>query len=95
MMATYVMFGKYSAEAIKGASKGRTAEADAAVRKCGGQTKAVYALLGQTDVLVIADFPGTSEAMKASLALAKLTGISFATSPAVTVDELGKLISEL
>ena len=94
-MATYVMFGKYSAEAMKGASKGRTAEANAAVQKCGGQVKAVYALLGQTDLLIVADFPGTSEAMKASLALAKLTGISFTTSPAITVDELDKLISEL
>lgn len=94
-MATYVMFGKYSAEAMKGASKGRTAEANAAVQKCGGQVKAVYALLGQTDLLIIADFPGTSEAMKASLALARLTGIGFATSPAVTVDELDKILGEL
>jgi len=94
-MATYVMFGKYSAEAMKGASKGRTAEANAAVQKCGGQIKAVYALLGQTDLLVIADFPGTSEAVKASLALAKLTGISFTTSPAIAVDELDKILGEL
>ena len=94
-MAIYVMLGKYSAEAMKGLSKDRTAQANAVVQKCGGQTKAVYALLGQTDLLVIADFPGTAEAAKASLALAKLTGISFATSPAITIDEFDKLIGEL
>ena len=34
-MATYVMFGKYSSEAMKGASKNRTAEANAVIQKCG------------------------------------------------------------
>ena len=91
-MATYVMLGKYSAEAMKGASKDRTAQANAAVQKCGGQIKAIYALLGERDILAIVDFPGTAEAAKASLALAKLTGISFATSPAIPVDEFDKLI---
>ena len=94
-MATYVMFGKYSAEGMKGASAGRTVQAKALLEKYGGQPKAVYGLLGKTDLLVIADFPGNAEAMKASMALTRLTGIGFATSPAVTVEELDKLISEL
>lgn len=94
-MATFVMFGKYSAEAMKGLSKDRTAEAAALVKKYGGEIKAAYALLGKTDLLLIADFPGTAEAMKASLALTKLTGIGFTTSPAITIEELDKLIGEL
>ena len=94
-MATYVMLGKYSAEGMKGASANRTAEAKAVFAKYGGQMKAVYGLLGDTDLLVIADFPGTAEAMKTSVALTRLTGIGFATSPAVTVEELDKLLSEL
>ncbi|HET6454766.1 MAG TPA: GYD domain-containing protein [Armatimonadota bacterium] len=94
-MATFVMFGKYSAEAMKGLSKDRTAEAAALVAKYGGEIKAAYALLGKTDLLLIADFPGTAEAMKASLALTKLTGIGFTTSPAITIEELDKLIGEL
>jgi len=94
-MATFVMFGKYSTKAMKGFSKERTAEANALVQKCGGQVKAVYALLGETDILVIADFPGTAAAVKASVALAGLTGIRFVTSPAMTVDEFDKLITEL
>ena len=94
-MATFVMFGKYSAEAMKGLSKDRTAKAGALVKKHGGEIKAAYALLGKTDLLVIADFPGTAEAMKASLALTRLTGIGFTTSPAITIEELDKLIGEL
>ena len=94
-MATFVMFGKYSAEAMKGLSKDRTAKAKALVEKYGGQIKAAYALLGKTDLLLIADFPGTAEAMKASLALTRLTGIGFTTSPAMPIEEFDKLIGEL
>ena len=94
-MATFVMFGKYTTEAMKGLSKDRTAEASALVRKYGGQIKDAYALLGKTDLLLIVDFPGNAEAVKTSLALTKLTGIGFSTSPAITIDEFDKLISEL
>jgi len=38
------------------------------------------------------DFPGVAEAMKASVALAKLTGIGFTTSPAVPIEEFDKLV---
>ena len=94
-MATFVMFGKYSAEAMKGLSKDRTAKAKALVAKYGGEIKAAYALLGKTDLLVIADLPSTAEAMKASLALTRLTGIGFTTSPAMPIEEFDKLIGEL
>jgi len=33
--------------------------------------------------------------MKASIALNKLTGISFTTSPAVTVEDFDKFVSEM
>ena len=94
-MATYVMFGRYSSEAMKGMSKDRTERAKAVVEKNGGEVKAAYALLGKTDLLVIADFPGTAEAAKASLALTRLTGIGFSTSPAIPLDEFDKMIGEL
>lgn len=94
-MTTFIMFGKYSPEAMKGMSKARTAEANALLRKHGGEPKAAYALLGKTDLLLIVDFPGAAEAVKASLALTRLTGIGFATSPALTIEEFDKLIGEL
>jgi len=94
-MDLFIMFGKYSAEAVKGISPQRTAKAVSLVKKLGGDIKAMYALLGEKDVLVILTLPGVQEAMKASLALSKLTGISFTTSPAITVEEFDKLVSEL
>ena len=59
----------------------------------GGEVKAAYALLGETDVVIIVDFPGVKEAMKASVELTKLLGIAFTTAPAVTMEEFDKLIA--
>ena len=52
---------------------------------------AAYAVMGETDLLFITEFPGIAEAMKASIALNKKLGISFSTLPAVKVDEFDKL----
>ncbi len=94
-MATYFLFGKYTHEAMKGMSPERTTEANKLIEKFGGKVKEIYALLGDIDLVIIADFPGNSEAMKASIALSKLTNISFKTAPAVSVEEFDKLITEI
>jgi uncharacterized protein with GYD domain len=94
-MATFIMCGKYSQEGIKGISAERTKKANSLVKKFGGEVKAIYALLGEKDLLIIITFPGLAEAMKASVALSKLTGISFTTSPAVTVEEFDKMMAEI
>ena len=94
-MATYVMFGKYTSEAIKGISAERTKNAVSLLKKFGGEVKSAYALLGGKDLLLIVTFPGLEAAMKASVALSKLTGISFTTSPAVTVEEFDKMMGEI
>jgi uncharacterized protein with GYD domain len=94
-MATYFLFGKYTHEAMKGMSPERTAEANKLIEKFGGKVKEIYALLGEIDLVIIAEFPGNSEAMKASIALSKLTNISFKTAPALSVEEFDKLITEL
>jgi uncharacterized protein with GYD domain len=92
-MATFVMFGKYSAQAIKEVSSKRTKAAESLIKKLGGKVKAVYALLGETDLLVVVDLPGIEAAVKASVDLSKMTGISFTTCPAITVEEFDKIIS--
>jgi uncharacterized protein with GYD domain len=92
-MATYVMFGKYSIDAIGQISAARTKSATAVIRDCGGELKAGYALLGEKDLVFIVEFPGTREVMKASVALSKLLGIGFTTAPAVSVEEFDKLIT--
>jgi len=91
-MATYLMFGKYSAEALKGMSAKRTDESKALIRKHGGELKAAWAVLGGTDLVMVVELPDTARAMAASAALARLTGIAFTTSPAVTVEEFDKIV---
>jgi len=91
-MATYFMFGKYTLDGIKDISVKRTEKASALVKKHGGEIKSVYALLGATDLVLIVDFPGTEQAMKASVELTKLLGVSFTTAPAVTAEEFDKIM---
>jgi len=43
-------------------------------------------------VMLIVDFPGIEQAMKASVALSKMTGIAFTTSPAVTVEKFDEMM---
>jgi uncharacterized protein with GYD domain len=94
-MATFFMFGRYSSEALKGMSAKRTKEAESLIKKLGGKVESMYALLGEKDLLFISTFPGIEQAMKASVALSKMTGISFTTLPAITVEEFDKLMTEV
>ena len=91
-MATFLMFGKYSSQAVKEISPARTQKSVALIKKLGGKVKDMYAMLGETDLLFVVELPGIEAAMKASLGLAKMTGISFTTAPAVTVEEFDKLV---
>ncbi|UCC77917.1 MAG: GYD domain-containing protein [Anaerolineales bacterium] len=91
-MGIYLMFGEYSMDSIGKISADRTVRANAVVKGLGGEIKGAYAILGEKDLVLIAEFPGTKEAMKASVELAKLLGISFTTAPAVTVEEFDKLV---
>lgn len=93
-MTTFFMFGKYSAAALKGISAERTVEATSLIEKYDGKLLSGYALLGKYDLVLIVDFPNKEQAMKASVGLNKLTGISFTTAPAVTIEEFDKLIAE-
>jgi uncharacterized protein with GYD domain len=91
-MATYFMFGKYSQDSIKKISAQRTNEAVAAIEKAGGKAKSGYALLGEYDLVLIVELSSTEQAIKTSVALTKLLGISFTTSPAVSMEEFDKLV---
>ena len=91
-MATFLMFGKYTAQAMQEMSPGRTQKVRDQVKELGGEVKAIYAVLGKKDLLLVVTLPGIEAAMKASLTLSKMTGISFSTSPALPVEEFDKLI---
>jgi len=93
-MSTYVLFGRYSSDSIKGVSAKRTEEASALIRNLGGEVVGGYALLGDTDLLLIVDLPDNERAMRASAGLSKLTGIAFRTSPAVSVKDFDRLMAQ-
>lgn len=91
-MPTYVMFGKYTPDSIEDISAQRTQDATKVIGDAGGKVVSGYALLGETDLVLIAEFPGNEQAMKASVGLARLLEISFTTSPAVSMDEFDQLV---
>ena len=91
-MSTYLMFGKYSMDAVKAVSAERTEESMALIKQNGGEFKGGYALLGDIDLVLIVDMPDTEHAMKTSAALSNLLGISFSTAPAVSVADFDKMM---
>ena len=93
-MTTFIMKGKYSAEAIKQISSERTTLGNKLIQQCGGKFVTAYATLGESDLLLIAEFPGVSEAIKASIVLNEATGISFSTVPALQIEEFDRVMEE-
>lgn len=93
-MTPFVMLGNYSKKAIKDISGKRTQRALELAKKCGGHIEKIYALLGQYDLLILAHFPDTTHAMKFSVALNKLTDISFITCPALSVEDFDRIVAE-
>lgn len=94
-MATFLMFGRYSPQALDQMSAQRTASAVDLVKKFGGEVQSMFATLGANDLVFVLSFPSTEDAIKASVALSKMSGIAFTTAPAVTVAEFDKLMGEL
>jgi len=92
-MATFLLTGKYAHEALAGASAVRTQQAIELIQEHGGKVEAMYATLGQNDLVFVLDFPDTEKAIKASVELSRLTKIAFTTSPAVSVEVFDKLMA--
>ena len=92
-MAKFFMYGKYSKEALASISTDRTSKALDVIARAGGKVSSMYALLGKYDIVLIADFPGVAEVMRASIALNKLTGISFTSFPAISIEEFDKIMA--
>jgi uncharacterized protein with GYD domain len=91
-MATFFMFGKYSADAVRNMSIQRTQEAIEEIKKLGGSVTAMHALLGEYDLLFCVQLSTIDDAIKASISLTRLTGISFTTSPAISVEAFDRLV---
>jgi uncharacterized protein with GYD domain len=93
-MAKFFMFGKYSAESLKNASAKRTKKVRALVKKAGGKIESMYAFLGDRDLVIICEFPGVDEAVKASIELNMMTGISFSTVQVMAVEDFDKILDK-
>ena len=92
-METYFMFGKYSSESFNQMGTERTDKAITLITKYGGKVNAMYTLLGEQDIVLIVEFPDLEQVMKASIALTKMTKISFHTTPAIAVEDFDKIIT--
>lgn len=93
-MPIFMMFGKYSSEALKGISPARTDKAVELIEKNGGRVVSMYAVMGEHDLVFTLEFPDAEKALATSVALNKLTGISFTTSPVVEVEKFDKLMAK-
>lgn len=93
-MPIFLMFGKYSSEAMKGISSERTERSVTIIEEHGGKVISMYAVMGAHDLVFTLEFPDAEQALAASVALRKLTGITFTTSPVVNVEEFDKLMGE-
>ena len=94
-MATFFMFGRYSSEAAKRISAERTEKAREAIEKLEGRVQEIYVLLGEYDLVIIADLPRMAEAMQASIALHRLTDISFFTAAAMPIEEFDEMADQM
>jgi len=94
-MATFFMFGRYSAEALKDMSAARTKKAEKVIKRLDGKIVDMYALLGEWDLVLIVELPGVEEVVQASIAMNRMTGISFTSAPAISVGKLDKLVEKL
>ena len=94
-MPFFLMFGRYSSEAIKDISPERTEKAREVIQQNDGKIISMYAVMGEHDLVFTIDFPDADNAMATSVALHKLTGIHFTTSPVVEVEHFDKLMGEV
>ena len=90
-MRTFLMLGKSSSDELKEISLKYRGEVVSLVGNFGGDVKSMYVMLREKYLVLILAFPEIKKAMKASIALSKLTGISFRILPAVPVDEFREL----
>jgi len=91
-MALYMMLGKYSGQAIDKIDAQRTRAAVGVIEKMNGQVVSMYAMLGEYDVVLVVNLPGTSEAMEVSVGLSRATGLRFKTGPVIPIERFDEII---
>ena len=93
-MPIFMMFGKYTAESLRGISPDRTTEVQKIVEGNGGNVRAMYAVMGEHDLVFIFELPDSDRAMMTSVAIEQATGIMLRTSPVVEVEKFDRLVGK-
>ena len=94
-MFTCFMSGSYTSDALNEISADRTRLVVTGIHEAGGEVRSMYALLGDSDLVFIVDFPDVAQAIKASITMTHLTGIAFSTTAALPVEEFDAMMEEL
>jgi uncharacterized protein with GYD domain len=94
-MPIFMLFGKYTTQAIQGISPERTEKTTQIIKANGGTIISMYAVMGEHDLVFTLDFPDSENAFATSIALNKFTRISFTTSPVVEVEVFDKLLAKV
>jgi len=92
-MHTYFLFGSYTAMSIQEINSERTCKATKIVQDLGGKVLAMYALMGEDDIVMIVALASNMDAVKATVHLAQETGLIFKSAPAVSVDRFDEFLS--
>ena len=94
-MTSFFLFGSYTQDAMDGIDASRTRKAEEIISGFGGRLSSVYALLGEYDIVMIAELPGVPEALQVSIALTRDTGIAFSSCPAIPVADFDRVASKV
>ncbi len=96
-MPTYVSLFRFTDQGIRNIKEGpaRLDAAKKAFQAAGAELKQFYLLMGQYDVLVIAEAPDDETAAKIALALGSLGNVRTETFKAFPESEYRKLIASL
>ncbi|HYN06665.1 MAG TPA: GYD domain-containing protein [Vicinamibacterales bacterium] len=91
-MPKYLVRASYTTEGAKGLIKdggsGRRAAAQKLIESVGGSIESFYYVLGDTDVIIIADLPDATTAAAVSVTVAAGGGVRLSTTPLLTIQEM-------
>ncbi len=93
-MQTYFMFGYYTPSSVKEINEDRTENAVNIIQGNGGKVKSMHALFGEIDLVFVVEFDDNKQAAQTSLRLSRVTGITFKTTPAFSIDDFDRIASE-
>jgi len=96
-MATYISLIQYTEQGIQGikGSPGRVDEGRKAFEQAGVKLKDIYLVMGEYDLVIIAEAPNDETIAKVSLGLAAKGNVRTRTMRAFTEDEFRKIVGSL